>query len=121
MESSANSRDWSIRYRSRSGTFIDNERNSNNKFLKGKVEKTDKNINIFQIIEMNRMQQRSAVLFLRLKGLSKKAIHHELVAVLQENAVSCSSVTRFLSGGKLCWVRIRKRPHDRLKTMASMK
>jgi hypothetical protein len=49
------------------------------------------------------MEQRSVALFLRLKGLSKKAIHHELVAVLQENAVSYSSVTRFYSAGKLFW------------------
>jgi hypothetical protein len=43
------------------------------------------------------MEQRSVVPFLRLKGLSKKVIHHELVAVLQENAISYShlSVTRF--------------------------
>jgi hypothetical protein len=34
------------------------------------------------------MEQRSIALFLRLKDLSKKAIHHELVAVFQENAVS---------------------------------
>jgi hypothetical protein len=36
---------------------------------------------------MNQIEQRSVVLFLRLKGLSKKAIHHELVAMLEENAV----------------------------------
>jgi hypothetical protein len=41
------------------------------------------------------MDQRSLVLLLRLKGLSKKAIHHELVAVLQENAVSHSIATKF--------------------------
>jgi hypothetical protein len=41
------------------------------------------------------MEQRSVVLFLRVKGLLKKAIHHELVAVLQENAVSNSTVARF--------------------------
>jgi hypothetical protein len=37
------------------------------------------------------MEQRSIVLFLRLKGLSKMAIHYKLVAVLQENAVSYST------------------------------
>jgi hypothetical protein len=37
------------------------------------------------------MELRNIVLFLRLKGLSKKAIHYELVAILQENAVSYSS------------------------------
>jgi hypothetical protein len=41
------------------------------------------------------MEQGIVVLFLRLKGLSKKAIHRELVAVLQGNAVFYSSVTRF--------------------------
>jgi hypothetical protein len=41
------------------------------------------------------MEQRSVVLFLRLKGVSKKAIYRELVAVLYQNAVSDSSVTRF--------------------------
>jgi hypothetical protein len=37
------------------------------------------------------MEKRGIVLFPRLRGLSKKAIHHELVAVLQENVVSYSS------------------------------
>jgi hypothetical protein len=46
------------------------------------------------------MEQGSVVLFLRLKGFSKKAIHHELVAVLQEIIVSYSSVTRFYSAGR---------------------
>jgi hypothetical protein len=41
------------------------------------------------------MEQRSVVFFLRFKGLSKTAIHDELVAVLQEDAVSYLSVTRF--------------------------
>jgi hypothetical protein len=50
---------------------------------------------VFQIIGMYEMEQRSVVIFLRLKILSKKAIHHEFVPVLQENAVSYSSVTRF--------------------------
>jgi hypothetical protein len=49
------------------------------------------------------MEQRSVVLSLRLKILSKQVIHHELIAVLQENAVSYSSVTRFYSAGKLFW------------------
>jgi hypothetical protein len=47
------------------------------------------------------MEKRRNVLFLRLKSLSKKAIHYELVAVLQENAVSYSSVTRSHSAGRL--------------------
>jgi hypothetical protein len=41
------------------------------------------------------MERRNIVLSLRLKGLSKKAIDHERVAVLQENVVSYSKVTRF--------------------------
>jgi hypothetical protein len=41
------------------------------------------------------MEQRSVVLFLRLNGLSKKAIHREPFVVLQKSAVSHSSVTRF--------------------------
>jgi hypothetical protein len=39
--------------------------------------------------------QRDVVHFLRLKGISKKSIHYELIAVLQENIVSRSSMTRF--------------------------
>jgi hypothetical protein len=50
--------------------------------------------------------------FLRLKGLSKKAIHHEFVAVLQENAVLSSSERRFDSVERLFWAWIRKRPHQ---------
>jgi hypothetical protein len=41
------------------------------------------------------MEQRSVGLCLQRKGLLKKAIHHELAAVFQENAVSDSSLTRF--------------------------
>jgi hypothetical protein len=41
------------------------------------------------------MEQKSIVLLLQLKSLSKKAIHYELVAVLQENTISYSIVTRF--------------------------
>jgi hypothetical protein len=51
-------------------------------------------INIFQIArtdEMDEMEERDVVFFLRLKGLFKKSIHHALVAVLQENAISFSS------------------------------
>jgi hypothetical protein len=44
---------------------------------------------------MDQMEQRNTVPCLRLKVFSNKAIHHEFVAVLQENAVSYSSVTRF--------------------------
>jgi transposase len=63
------------------------------------------NVNIFQIVGMDQMEQSNAILFLRLKSLSEKAIHlhHELVAVLQENVVSYSSVTRFYSAGRLFW------------------
>jgi hypothetical protein len=44
---------------------------------------------------MDEMEQRNVVLFLRLERLSKKAIDYELVAVLQDNAVSYSSVRKF--------------------------
>jgi hypothetical protein len=67
------------------------------------LKKATKNIDVFQIVELDQMEQRSVVLSLPLKGLSKKAIHGELVAVLQENAVSHSSVTRFYSAGKSFW------------------
>jgi hypothetical protein len=67
------------------------------------------------------MKQRSVVLFLRLKGLSKKAIHPELVAVVQEDAVSRPSVTIFCSARRLFWAWIRKTPHHRPKMMVSMK
>jgi hypothetical protein len=40
------------------------------------------------------MKQRSVALFLRFKDLLKKSIHHELVPVLQDNAISYSNVTR---------------------------
>jgi hypothetical protein len=62
-----------------------------------------KNVNAFQIIGMDQMKQRSVVLFLQLNGLSKKSIHNELVVVLQENAISYSSVTRFYSARRLDW------------------
>jgi threonyl-tRNA synthetase len=97
VESSANFREWSIRYHLRNRTFAVNETNSNNKLLKEKIEKTAKNINVFQIVEMDQMEQRSVVRFLRLKGLLTKVIIDELVAMLQENAISYSSVTRFYS------------------------
>jgi hypothetical protein len=42
--------------------------------------------------QMDQMEQRSVVLFLRFRNLSKKAIHHELVGVLEENVVSYSNV-----------------------------
>jgi hypothetical protein len=51
--------------------------------------------------EMDQMEQKSIVLFLRLKGLSEKAIHNERIAVLQENAVSYSSEMRFDSAERL--------------------
>jgi hypothetical protein len=54
-----------------------------------------KNPNVFQIVGMDQMEQRSVVFSLSLNGLSKKAIHHEFVAVLQENAFSESNVTIF--------------------------
>jgi hypothetical protein len=69
--------------------------------LKEKVEKTTDNMNGFQIVGMDQMEQRSVVLFLRFKGLLKTAIRQELVAVLQENTISYSSVMRFSSAGRL--------------------
>jgi hypothetical protein len=95
VESSANPRDWSIRYHTRSRTFTVNERSLNNKSLKEKVEKTTKNIKVIQLVGMDQLEQRSVVHFLWLKGLLKKAIHHELVAAPQENAVLYTSVTIF--------------------------
>jgi hypothetical protein len=44
---------------------------------------------------MYQIEQKSVVLFMRVTSLSKKATDHELVAVLQENAVSYLSATRF--------------------------
>jgi hypothetical protein len=45
--------------------------------------------------QMDQKEQRSVVVFLRVQGLSKTMTHHELVEVLQENAVLYSNVTRF--------------------------
>jgi hypothetical protein len=59
--------------------------------LKEKVEGTKNNFKVFQVVgkdQTGRMEQRCIVLFLALKGISTTAIHHELVAVLQENAIS---------------------------------
>jgi hypothetical protein len=53
---------------------------------------------------MGRREQRSIALFLPLKGISTTAIHHELVAMLQENALSHLSVTRFYSVERPFWV-----------------
>jgi hypothetical protein len=50
VKSRANFRDWSIKYHSRSRTFTVNERNSNNKSLKEKIEETSKNPQVFQIV-----------------------------------------------------------------------
>jgi hypothetical protein len=63
--------------------------------LKENIEKTTKNINIFQAVGMDQMEQKSVILFLRLKRLSKKVIRHKFVAMLQKNAFSYSSVTIF--------------------------
>jgi hypothetical protein len=70
---------------------------------KTKTTKTIKTIKLFQIVGMDQMEQKSVVLFLQLKDFFKKAIHHKLVAVLQKNAVSYSSVTRFYSARRLYW------------------
>jgi hypothetical protein len=63
--------------------------------LKENVEETTKNLNVFRIVGMDQMEQRSIFRLLRLKGLSKKAIHRKFAAVLQENAVSYLNMTRF--------------------------
>ncbi len=47
------------------------------------------------------MDQRSIVLFLDRKGLKATDIHNELVAVLDSDAVSYSTVTRYLREGRL--------------------
>ena len=46
------------------------------------------------------MDQRSIVLFLDRKGLKATDIHNELVAVLGSDAVSYSTVTRYLREGR---------------------
>jgi hypothetical protein len=56
--------------------------------LKENVEKTTKDTNVFQIVRTDQMEYKSVVLFRQLKGLSRKAIHDKLVAVLPENAAS---------------------------------
>ena len=47
------------------------------------------------------MDQRSIVLFLDRKRLKATDIHNELVAVLGNDAVSYSTVTRYLREGRL--------------------
>jgi hypothetical protein len=69
--------------------------------LKETVEKTTRNVSGFQIVGRDQMKQRRAILVLRLKGLSKKAIPHEFVVLLQGNAISYSSVTRFCREARL--------------------
>jgi hypothetical protein len=93
VEWSATFRDWSIKYHSRSQTFTVNERNSNNKSLKERLKNEEKYQHISDRWNGPNGAEECCP-FLRLKGLSKRAIHDELVAVLQENAVSYSSATR---------------------------
>jgi hypothetical protein len=80
--------------------------------LKEKVEKTTKNIAVFQIVERDQMEQRMLSFFCDSRAAQKNAIGHGLVAVLQGNTVSYSRVTIFHSAGRLFWARIRKRPHQ---------
>jgi hypothetical protein len=47
------------------------------------------------------MDQRSIVLFLAMKGLSARAVHDELVAVLVSNAIAYSTVTKYLRHSQL--------------------
>jgi hypothetical protein len=49
---------------------------------------------LFRIV--SRMDQRSIVLYLHLKGLLAHAIHDDLVATLGPTAVAYSTVTRYL-------------------------
>jgi hypothetical protein len=91
VELSDKFRDWSIRYHSKNQYFTVNERNSNSKTLKENFEKMTKNISAFRIVGIEQMEQKNVVLFLPLKGLSKKPIRHELAEVPQENAVSYST------------------------------
>ena len=55
------------------------------------------------------MDQRSICLFLEMKGLSARAIHNELIAVLGSEAVAYSTVTKYL--------RLRKHPNDFAETV----
>jgi hypothetical protein len=119
VESSPNFRDLSIRYHSRSWTFKVNERNWNNKFLKENVEETIQNIKVFQIIGMNQIEQRSTVLFLRLKGLSKRS---SITSLLQcSRRIPSRTRVWWDCARRLFWAWIRKRPHYHPKMMVSMK
>ena len=64
------------------------------------------------------MDQRSIVLFLDRKGLKATDIHNELVAVLDSDAVSYSTVTRYLREGRLALKESKeqekKKLYDRL-------
>jgi hypothetical protein len=118
VEWSANFPDWSIRYQWRSRTFAANERNSNNNSLKEKMGKMTKNRMAFQMSQtwggwsdgngLNGAEE--CWFFSATQGPLERAIHHELVAMLQENAVSYSSVMRFYSAGRRFWAWIRKKP-----------
>jgi hypothetical protein len=89
VESVTNFRDWSTRCHSRNWIFTVNERNSNSKFLQGKVEKTTQNINVFQIVGIDQIEQRSVVLSLRLKGLSKRPFTTSLLQYSVRSLAFC--------------------------------
>jgi hypothetical protein len=99
---SANFHDWSIKYHSRNLTFKVNERNSNNKSLK-KMLKNDQKYKVISDRWNVPNQVEECCPFSATQGPLEKAIHHELVAVLQENVISSSNVTRFYSAGRPLW------------------
>jgi hypothetical protein len=95
VESSANLRDWNITYHSRSRIFTAHERNSKKQIIERKRCNNGEKYNHISARRNGPNGTEECCLFLRLKALSIKLIHRELVAVLQENDVSYSSVTRF--------------------------
>jgi hypothetical protein len=94
VESSANFGYWSIRHTSKGQAFTINERDSNKKSLKENVEKQPKILTCFRSSEWTKWSKGVLVLCAT-QGPLEKTIHYDLVAVLQENVVLCSNVTRF--------------------------
>jgi hypothetical protein len=87
--------------------------------LERKRWKTTENINIFQIVGMNQREQRSIVLSLRLKRLSKRP--SATILLWCSKRMSCRTWMWRYSTGRLFWAWIRTRPHYRRTMMASMK
>jgi hypothetical protein len=90
--------------------------------LKENVEKRAKLSRDFRLSEWTKWSRGVLSCFCDSK-IFQKAIHHEIVAVLQENAVSCSSVTRFDSAERLFGPELGRDfiNHHRPKMMASIK